>query len=90
MISASRRILPVDVSTMIIFPGLRRPVSTTSSGRNGITPASDARTIMPSDVTEYLAGRSPFLSSIPPARVPSVNRTAAGPSQGSISMEWYS
>ena len=90
LISWSRRILPAFVSTMIILPGLRRPVSTTSSGRMGMTPASEARIIMPSAVTEYLAGRSPFLSSMPPARVPSVNMTAAGPSQGSISMEWYS
>ena len=33
----------------------------------------------PSPVTPYLAGRRPFLSNIPPASLPSVNRTAAGP-----------
>ena len=88
--SLSRMILPSVVSIMIIFPGFRRPVSTMCDSSMGITPASDARIIMPSSVTQYLAGRRPFLSSIPPAHLPSVNRTAAGPSQGSIRMEWYS
>ena len=75
---------------MNILPGLRRPVSTILTLSTGMTPASEASMTTPSSVTEYLAGRSPFLSSIPPAYVPSVNSTAAGPSQGSINMEWYS
>ena len=90
LISASPMMRPWSVSTSSIFPGLRRPVSTTFTASSGMTPASDARIIMPSSVTQYLAGRRPFLSSIPPASLPSQNRTAAGPSHGSIRMEWYS
>ena len=41
-------------------------------------------------VTVYLAGRSPFLSSIAPALMPSEKATAAGPSHGSINAELYS
>ena len=48
LISASRTILPAAVSMTSIFPGLRRPVSTTSSGETGMTPASDAITTVPS------------------------------------------
>ena len=88
--SVSLMMRPAEVSTMNILPGFRRPVSTILTWSRGITPASEARMTMPSSVMQYLAGRSPFLSSIPPAHVPSVNSTAAGPSQGSMSMEWYS
>ena len=90
MISASLMTRPWTVSTISILPGLRRPVSTTFTESSGMTPASEARIIMPSSVTQYLAGRKPFLSSIPPASLPSQKRTAAGPSQGSMRMEWYS
>ena len=80
---------PSTVSTIIILPGLRRPVSIRSASE-WTAPASEARIMSPSPVTPYLAGRRPFLSSIPPASLPSVNRTAAGPSQGSMRIEWYS
>ena len=83
-ISASRSTLPEDVSMSIIFPGLSLPDSLTSPLSRGMTPASDARMNIPSLVTVYLTGRRPFLSSIPPASIPSVNSTAAGPSHGSM------
>ena len=90
MISPSCTILPSAVSMRIIFPGRSLPDSRTSLSGNCITPVSDASMNIPSSVTVYLAGRSPFLSSMPPASLPSVNSTAAGPSQGSMSIEWYS
>ena len=90
LISSSRSILPSVVSIMIIFPGFRRPDSLTSDSGNWITPVSEANMNMPSSVITYLAGRSPFLSSIPPAYLPSVNNIAAGPSHGSMRIELYS
>ena len=36
------------------------------------------------------AGPSPFRSSVAPIRMPSVNASDAGPSQGSMRHEWYS
>ena len=54
------------------------------------TPASDAQTTSPSSVTQYRPGRSPLRSCTEPIRVPSVNVIAAGPSHGSMSVEWYS
>ena len=73
-----------------IFPGCRRPFSAISAGSKSMTPTSDATTIMSFFVMVYLAGLRPFRSSIPPAKRPSLNSSAAGPSHGSMRMEWYS
>ena len=47
-------------------------------------PVSDERMRKPSSVTQYLDGRSPFLSRTAPIISPSEKRIDAGPSQGSI------
>ena len=88
--SSSAIICPVSVSMSIILPGWRLPFARTLWGSIFITPVSDAITRRPSSVTRYLEGRRPLRSSIPPAYLPSVKSIAAGPSQGSIKMEWYS
>jgi hypothetical protein len=73
-----------------IFPGWRRPRRTIRSGGKSITPVSEARTIIPSRVTVYRAGRSPFRSRVAPRYRPSQKTIAAGPSHGSMIAEWYS
>ena len=60
------------------------------AGSMSSTPASDAQTTSPSSVTQYRPGRRPLRSCTEPIRVPSVNVIAAGPSHGSMSVEWYS
>ena len=70
-------------------PGATRPLRTTAEGSIGTTPTSEARTTRPSSVTHQRAGRRPLRSSTAPTWVPSEKATAAGPSQGSMSMEWY-
>ena len=62
----------------------------TDDGDTSSTPTSEARATSPSSVTQYRAGRSPLRSSTAPITVPSVKVTSAGPSQGSISVEWNS
>ena len=52
------------------------------------TPTSLASTTNPSLVTQYRPGRSPLRSSTAPITVPSVNATQAGPSHGSMRVEW--
>lgn len=54
------------------------------------TPTSEAITTRPSSVTQMRLGRRPLRSSTAPTTVPSVKHTEAGPSHGSISIEWYS
>ena len=60
----------------------------TLAGSMSSTPTSLARMTRPSWVTQYRLGRSPLRSSTAPIRVPSVNATQAGPSQGSITVLW--
>ena len=60
----------------------------TSAGSMSSTPTSLASTTKPSRVTQYRPGRSPLRSSTAPITVPSVNATQAGPSHGSIRVEW--
>lgn len=54
------------------------------------TPTSDAITTRPSSVIQMRLGRRPLRSSTAPTTVPSEKHTDAGPSHGSISIEWYS
>jgi hypothetical protein len=63
---------------------------TTADGSTSSTPTSEASTTVPSSVIHQRAGRRPLRSSTAPIWVPSVNATSAGPSQGSISVEWNS
>ncbi len=77
-------------SSSSIFPGWSRPRWTIRSAGTSITPVSEARTIIPSRVTVYRAGRRPFRSSVAPRYRPSQKTIAAGPSQGSMTAEWYS
>ncbi len=69
-------------------PGFMRPFSITFAGSMSSTPASEANTTSPSSVTQYRPGRRPLRSRTAPIRLPSVNVTEAGPSQGSIIEEW--
>ncbi len=69
-------------------PGCNRPLVTTLAGSMSITPTSDAITTMSSSVTQYRLGRRPLRSSTAPITVPSVNVTLAGPSHGSMTVEW--
>ena len=55
-----------------------------------MTPTSLASTSNPLSVTHQRAGRNPLRSSTAPAIFPSVKQTAAGPSQGSMSIALYS
>ena len=71
-------------------PGLRCPLRATSLGGMSRTPVSEARTKSPSFLKVQRAGLRPFLSNAAPAVTPSVKAKAEGPSQGSISAEWYS
>jgi hypothetical protein len=52
------------------------------------TPTSLAMTTSPSAVTQYRDGLRPLRSSTAPMTVPSVNAIDAGPSHGSITVEW--
>ena len=52
------------------------------------TPASEASTTQPSRVSSQRPGRRPLRSSVEPITRPSVNDTAAGPSQASIRHWW--
>ena len=56
----------------------------------GSTPVSDAIITRSSFVTQYREGLNPFLSSVAPIILPSVNEIDAGPSHGSIKQAWYS
>ncbi|MDF2554569.1 MAG: hypothetical protein K0R60_464 [Microbacterium sp.] len=60
------------------------------SGAKSSTPVSLPMTTRPSVVSVHRPGRRPFRSSVAPTTVPSVKMRAAGPSQGSICIEWYS
>ncbi|MCY1233212.1 hypothetical protein D9M72_457440 [compost metagenome] len=88
--SSSSMIRPASVSTRNILPGETRPFLTTLEGSTSMTPTSEANTTNPSSVIQYRPGRRPLRSSVAPTRLPSVKETAAGPSHGSISREWYS
>ena len=72
------------MSTKNIFPGSNLPCLTTFSGFIFKTPISEDITTFPFFVTVYLEGLNPFLSNKAPIKLPSVNGTDAGPSQGSI------
>ena len=92
-------VLDVEPSTVVrkgrLEPG-RMFLVDTAAGKlvddagTSSTPTSDASTTSPSSVTHQRAGRRPLRSSTAPIRLPSVNVTSAGPSQGSISVEWNS
>jgi hypothetical protein len=79
-----------STSTRNIRPGLSRPFLTTVAGSMSSTPASEASTTRPSSVTQYRDGRRPLRSSTAPTWLPSENTTDAGPSHGSIRVEWNS
>ena len=83
--SRSRRIRAAAGSTRSSSPGPTRCRSITSSDFKSVSPASEPAITSPSDVTQYLSGRSPLRSSFAPTNCPSVNTNAAGPSQGSCS-----
>ena len=76
-------------STRKSLPGSSRPFDAISSAGTSSTPASEAKTTQPSLVTSQRPGRRPLRSSVAPITRPSLNATAAGPSQGSTSDEWY-
>ena len=90
LISASSTIRPARVSTRNMVPGATRPLRTTRRSPTSTTPTSDAKTTRPSSVCQKRPGRSPLRSSTDPTRTPSVNDTHAGPSHGSMRVEWYS
>ena len=81
-------IRPADVSARKIRPGCSLPLRTTVAGSMSSTPTSLASTTRPSLVTQYRPGRRPLRSSTAPIIVPSVNAISAGPSHGSIRVEW--
>ena len=81
---------PAAVSIRNMRPGSSRPFRTTEPGGTSSTPTSEASATSPSSVTQYRAGRRPLRSSTAPITVPSVKLTSAGPSHGSISVEWNS
>ena len=81
-------ILPLFKSTKNIFPGCNLPRFITFAGSTGSAPDSEAITMVSSLVTQYLEGRSPFLSRVAPITFPSVKEIEAGPSQGSITQAW--
>ena len=58
------------------------------SGGMSSRPASEPSTTWPSVVSTQRPGRRPLRSSVAPITRPSVNATAAGPSQGSMKQEW--
>ncbi len=88
--SSSSMIRPFSVSTRNIRPGRSRPLRTTFAAGTSMTPVSLPITMRPSSVTRKRPGRSPLRSSVAPTSVPSVKVIAAGPSHGSMSIEWYS
>ena len=86
LISSFFSIVCFSISTTIISPGPSLPFSIIEDSRIPLnTPTSEAINTIPSFVIQYLAGLNPFLSSIAPMVIPSVNATAAGPSHGSVS-----
>jgi len=76
------------MSTKNILPGCNLPLRIMLSGGKSNTPTSLDRITNPSSVTQNLDGLKPFLSSTAPICLPSVNVTHAGPSHGSIKVEW--
>ena len=84
-------IRPLPVSTRNMRPGSSRPLRDDGRGVDVEHAGLAARsTTRPSSVTQYRPGRRPLRSSTAPMSVPSVNVIAAGPSHGSMSVEWYS
>ena len=90
LICSSSMMTPALVSIRNILPGCSLPFRTIRSEVIDDTPISEAKITKPSSVTMNLPGRRPFLSRVAPTKSPSVKITAAGPSHGSITMEWYS
>ena len=69
-------------------PGCSRPLRRMFAAGMSSTPASEASTTQPSRVSSQRPGRRPLRSSVEPITRPSVNDTAAGPSQASIRHWW--